>query len=98
MMELTVSHLNRVEEAHIYKIEKYLDLIKELRDTAYKTVVMHAEVGIRGLLGSSVRDYLTNLSICGKKRTKDLKLLAETVENSASWICSRMNERSLHKD
>ena len=98
MVELTIPYENRMEEAHIYKREKYLNLTKELRDAGYKAVVMPVEVGARGFIGSSAYDLLTKLSICGKKRTKALKLLAEIAENSSRWIWSRRNERFLHKE
>ena len=44
MVELTIPYGNRMEEAHIYKSEKYLNLIKELEDAGYKVVVMPFEV------------------------------------------------------
>ena len=81
-----------------YKREKYMNLTKELENAGYKAVVMPVEVGARGFVGSSVYDLLTKLSICGNKRTKALKLLAEIAENSSRWIWSRRNERFLHKD
>ena len=80
MVELTVPYKNRMEEAHIYKREKYLDLTKELENAGYKAVVMPVEVGARGFIGSSVYGLLTKLSICGNKSTKALKLLAEIAE------------------
>ena len=86
MVELTVPYENRMEEAHIYKREKYMNLTKELENASYKAVVMPVEVGARGFVGSSVYDLLTKLSICGNKRTKALKLLAEIAENSSRWI------------
>ena len=97
MVELTVPYEKRMEEAHIYKREKYKNLIKELENASYKAVVMPV-VGARGFIASSVYDLLTKLSICGNKRTKALKLLAEKAENSFQWIWSRRNERFLHKD
>ena len=98
MVELTVPYENRMEEAHIYKREKYMNLTKELENAGYKAVVMPVEVGARGFVGSSVYDLLTKLSVCGNKRTKALKILAEIAENSSRWIWSRRNERFLHKD
>ena len=98
MVELTVPYESIMEETHTYKREKYLNLTKELRDAGYKAVVMPVEVGARGFIGSSVYDLLTKLSICGNKKTKALKLLAEIAENNSRWIWSRRNERSLHKD
>ena len=70
MVELTVPYENRMEEAHIYKIEKYVNLNKELEDVGYKAVVMPVEVGARGLIGSSVYGLVTKLLICGKKDQK----------------------------
>ena len=78
MVKLTIPYENRMEEAHIYKSEKYLNLTIDLEDASYK-VVIPVEVGGRGFIGSSVFDLLTKLLICGNKRTKALKLLAEIV-------------------
>ena len=69
MVELTIPYENRMEEAHIYKREKYLNLTKELENAGYKAVVLPVEVGARGFVGTSVYDILTKLSICGNKRT-----------------------------
>ena len=98
MVELTVPYQNRMEEADMYKREKYMNLTKELENTGYKAVVMLVEVGARGFVGSSVYDLLTKLSTGGNKRTKALKLLTEIAENSSRWIWSRRNKRFLHKD
>ncbi|KAK3791415.1 hypothetical protein RRG08_046568 [Elysia crispata] len=83
IVELTVPYENRMEEAHICKKEKYMNLTKKLENACYKTVVMFVEVGARGFVGLSVYDLLTKLSICGNKRTKALKLLEEIAENSS---------------
>ena len=98
MVELTVPYENRMEEAQIYKREKYTNLTKELENVVYKAVVRPVEVGARGFIGSSVYNLLTKLSICGNKRKKALKLLVEIAENSSRWMWSRGNERFLHKD
>ena len=50
-VELTVSYENRMEEAHIYKIKKHLNLTKELRDAGYKAASMPVEIGARGFIG-----------------------------------------------
>ena len=89
MVELPVPYENIMEDAHIYKREKYMNLTKELEN---------ADQRARGFVGSSVYDLLTKLSICGNKRTKALKLLAEIAENSSRWIWSRRNETFLHTD
>ncbi|GFN87085.1 transient receptor potential cation channel subfamily a member 1-like [Plakobranchus ocellatus] len=54
---------------------------------------MPVEIGARGFVGSSVYGLLSKLSIGGNKRTKALRLLAETAENSSRWIWSRRNEK-----
>ena len=56
----------RVEEAHIYKREKYLNLIKELEDAGYKAV----EVGARGFIWSSVYDLHENSQYVATKEQK----------------------------
>ena len=54
MVELTVPYENRMEEAHIYKRGKYMNLTKELENAGYKAAVMPVEVSARGFVGSSV--------------------------------------------
>ncbi|GFO19584.1 reverse transcriptase [Plakobranchus ocellatus] len=98
MVEQNVPYESRMEEAHASKEGKYLDLTKELKKDGYKAKVMTVEIGARGFVGSSAYGLLSKLSICGNKRTKALRLLAETAENSSRWIWSRRNERLLHKD
>ncbi|GFO11467.1 reverse transcriptase [Plakobranchus ocellatus] len=98
MVELTVPYESRMEENHAFKEGKYLDLTKELKKDGYEAKVMPVEIGARGFVGSSAYGLLSKLSIGGNKRTKALRLLAETAENSSRWIWSRRNERLLHKD
>ncbi|GFO25175.1 polyprotein [Plakobranchus ocellatus] len=98
MVELTVPYESRMEEAHAFKEAKYLELTKELKKDGYEAKVMPVEIGVRGFVGSSAYGLLSKLSIGGNKRTKALRLLAETAENSSRWIWSRRNERLLHKD
>ena len=98
MVELTVPYESRIEEAHIYKKEKYQDLSKELEEAGYKSKVMPVEIGARGFAATSAYNLLSKLSICGRKRTKALRLLAEIAENSSRWIWSRRNEQCLYKE
>ncbi|GFO05151.1 polyprotein [Plakobranchus ocellatus] len=86
MVELTVPYESRMEEAHAFKEGKYLDLTKELKKDGYEAKVMPVEIGARGFVGSSAYGLLSKLSIGGNKRTKALRLLAETAENSSRWI------------
>ena len=61
MVELTVPYENRMEEAYIYKREKYMNLTKEIENAGYKAVVMSVEVGARGFVGSSVYEISFNM-------------------------------------
>ena len=97
MVELTVPYETRMEEANIFKKEKYSDLSKELERSGYRSTVLPVEIGARGFVGTSAYDLLSKLDIRGNKRTRILKLLAETAENSSRWICNRRNENLLHK-
>ncbi|GFN78420.1 reverse transcriptase [Plakobranchus ocellatus] len=87
-----------MEEAHAFKEGKYLDLTELKKKDGYEAKVMPVEIGARGFVGSSAYGLLSKLSIGGNKRTKALRLLAETAENSSRWIWSRRNERLLHRD
>ncbi|GFO43724.1 hypothetical protein PoB_007022900 [Plakobranchus ocellatus] len=98
MVELTVPYESRMEEAHAFKEGKYLDLTKELKKDGYEAKVIPVEIGARGFVGSLAFGLLRKLSIGGNKRTKALRLLAETAENSSRWIWSKRDERLLHKD
>ncbi|GFO15297.1 reverse transcriptase [Plakobranchus ocellatus] len=98
MEELTVPYESRMEEAHAFKEGKYLDLTKELKKDDYEANIMPVEIGARGFVGSSAYGLLSKLSIGGNKRTKALRLLAETAVNSSRWIWSRGHERLLHKE
>ncbi|GFN99417.1 polyprotein [Plakobranchus ocellatus] len=98
MVELTVPYESRMEEAHAFKEGKYLELTKELKKDGYEDKAVPVEIGAREFVGSSAYGLLSKLSIGGNKRTKALRLLAETAENSSCWIWSRRNERLLHKD
>ncbi|GFN81896.1 polyprotein [Plakobranchus ocellatus] len=89
MVELTVSYESRMEEAHAFKEGTYLDLTKELKKDGYEAKVMPVEIGARGFVGSSPYGLLSKLSIGGNNRTKALRLLAETAENSSRLIWSR---------
>ena len=71
---------------------------KELEKDGYSARILPVEIGARGFIGASAYNLLTKLSITGSKRSRALKTLAETAENSSRWIWSRRNDPSLHKD
>ncbi|GFO29350.1 reverse transcriptase [Plakobranchus ocellatus] len=96
MVELTVPYESRMEEAHAFKEGKYLHLTKELKKDGYESKVMPVEFSARGFVGSLAYGLLSKPSIGGNKRTKVLRLLTKTAENSSRWIWSRRNESALN--
>ena len=96
MVELTALYESRTEEDHTYKKKKGREIPEP--DKRAKRCRLQSRCDARGFIGSSVYDLLTKLSICGNKRTKDLKLLDEIAENSSRWNWCRWNERWLHRD
>ena len=98
LIKLTVPYESRMEEAHIYKTEKYASLARSLRESGYQVRVLAIELGARGFVGTSAYDLMKQLSVSGKKRTSVLKAMAEVAEKCSSWIWSRRNENKLYKD
>ena len=97
LIELTVPYESRMEEAHIYKTEKYAGLASTLKKAGLRVKIFAIEVGARGFVGTSAYDLMKQLAISGKKRTRALKAMAEAAERSSSWIWSRRNQNELHK-
>ena len=93
MIELTVPAESRMEEQHIYKTEKYQDLIQEVKKSGYSAKVQAVEVGARGLVGTSLYDLFKKVGIHGSRRTRALKEIAETAEKASSWLWSKRNEQ-----
>ena len=91
LVELTVPYESRMEEAHIYKTEKYASLASSLRKSGIQVRVFAVEVGARGFVSTSAYDLMKQLAISGKKRTRALKDMAEAAERSSSWIWSKRN-------
>ena len=98
LVELTVPYESRMEEAHIFKTEKYSDLKKDLTRQGYKTKIFAVEVGARGFAGTSVYELLRYLNVSSKTRNKAMKALSETAEKSSHWIWVRRNDRKLQKE
>ena len=97
LIELTVPYESRIDDAHVYKTEKYSDLAKELREDGFKTKVMAVEVGARGFVAASTYSLLQQLSTSSSSRTRTLKALGEAAEKASSWIWTRRNKDQLNK-
>ena len=97
LIELTVPYESRMEEAHLYKTEKYAELANSLRRSGFQSRVFAIEIGARGFVGTSAYSLMKQLSVSGRKRTRALKALAEAAEKSSSWLWSRRNDDQLHR-
>ncbi|GFR87940.1 reverse transcriptase [Elysia marginata] len=73
MVELAAPYESRMEHAHTYKKEKYLELVKELEGSGYRAKIMPLEIGARGFAGSLAFDLLSKLSISGKQTNQSLE-------------------------
>ena len=49
LIELTVPYESRMEEAHIYKTEKYAELVNNLRRSVFQATMFAIGIGARGL-------------------------------------------------
>ena len=95
LIELTVPYESIIEEAHGFKMEKYADLARDLREAGLQTSVFAVEVGAMGFVGSSAYDLMKRLSISGKSRNRALRAMGEAAEKSSCWIWSRRNKAQL---
>lgn len=93
MVELTVPYESRIEEQHLYKLEKYSDLAASLRKTEGYTVRLFAvEIGARGMVAHSAYDVLKQLGLRGKARTRALKQMGNAAEQASCWLWSRRDQ------
>ena len=97
MIELTVPYESRMEEAQMYKTEKYADLASSLKSEGYQAKVLATEIGARGFIGGSAYNLMKQLSVEGREKTRALRAMAEAAERCSSWIWSRRNKSELHK-
>ena len=89
MIELTVPYESRIEDAFVYKKEKYKDLAQELHRSGYDAEIWPVEIGATGFVATSAYNLFTNLSISGNKRNKALRRLSEVAERSSMYVWCR---------
>ena len=98
MVELTVPYESRMEEAHTYKREKYLNLTKIIAKKCPLQSRCNARRGWCQRVHRSLRSPNQTVNMWQQKNESSKVILAEIAENSSRWIWSRRNERSLYKD
>ena len=80
-----------MEESHTYKTSKYEDLKAELEKEGYSVTVRAVEIGARGFVSGTLYQFLGQIGIKGRNRTKSIKHLSEITENGSLWIWTKRN-------
>ena len=91
VVELTIPYESKMEESHTYKTSKYEDLKAELEKEGYSVTVRAVEVGARGFVSGTLYQFLGQIGIKGRNRTKSMKRLSEITENGSLWIWTKRN-------
>ncbi|GFR61051.1 reverse transcriptase [Elysia marginata] len=68
MVELKGPYKSKMEQAHTYKKEKYMDLNKEQEESGYRAKIMPIEIVARGFAGSPAYGLLSSNPEAGKKK------------------------------
>ena len=63
LIELTMPYESRIDDAHVFKTEKYTNLAKEVQMAGFKTKIFVIVVVGRGFVASSTYSHLQKLSI-----------------------------------
>ncbi|KAK3786016.1 hypothetical protein RRG08_023438 [Elysia crispata] len=84
MVELTVPYENRMEENHIYKREKYLNLTKELENAGYKAVVMPVEGQLAMWYSAGISNPSRDEDVCSNPGAVEKK--KKNRETCGTWV------------
>ena len=85
LVELTILFESRLEQSHDYKTSKYEDLKKELEKEGYGVIVKAVEIVARGFVASILYQFLGQIGINQRNRSKSTKPLTEITENISMW-------------
>ena len=91
LVELTIPFETRLEQSHVYKTSKYEDLKKELEKEGYSVTVKAVEIGARGFVAGTLYQFLGQIGINQRNRSKSMKRLTEITENCSMWIWNKRN-------
>ena len=91
LVELTIPFESRLEQSHVYKTSKYEDLKKELEKEGYSVTVKAVEIGARGFVAGTLDQFLGQIGINRRNRSKSMKCLTEITENCSMWIWNKRN-------
>ena len=96
LVELTIPFESRLEQSHDYKTSKYEDLKKELEKEGYSVTVKAAEIGARGFVAGTLYQFLGQIGINRRNRSKSMKRLTEITENCSMWIWNKKTFQNKH--
>ena len=91
LVELTIPFESRLELSHDYKTSKYEDLKKELEKEGYSVTVKAVEIGARSFVAGTLYQFLGQIGINRRNRSKSMKSLTEITENCSMWIWNKGN-------
>ena len=90
-VELTIPFESQLEQSHDYKTSKYEDLKKELEKEGYSLIIKAVEIGARGFIAGTLYQFLGQIGINQRNRSKSMKCLTEITENCSMWIWNKRN-------
>ena len=91
LVELTIPFESQLEQSHDYKTSKYEDLKKELEKEGYSVTVKAVEIGARGFVAGTLYQFLGQIGIIRRNRSKSMKRFTEITENCSTWIWNKRN-------
>ena len=91
LVELTIPFKSRLEQSHDYKTSKYEDLKKELEKVRFSVIVKAVEIGARGFVAGTLYQFLGQIGISRRNRSKSMKRLTEITENCSMKIWNKRN-------
>ena len=91
LVELTIPFESRLKQNHNYKTSKYEDLKKELEKEGYSITIKAVEIGARGFVEGTLYQFLGQIGINRRNRSKSMKHLTEITEICSMWIWNKRN-------
>ena len=75
----------------LLELDRKKDLKKELEKEGYSVTVKAVEIGARGFVAGTLYQFLGQIGINRRNRSKSMKDLTEIIENCSRWIWNKRN-------
>ena len=95
LIELSVPWESNMESSNIFKEERYRDLACDLNAKGFRTEIFAVEVGVRGLVSSSMLKLLKALGFSNREKTRAIKEISQTAEAASFWIFANRKKKAL---